>query len=86
MNEREEAALIVALDPMAEALKQSFIKALVLRVTVHIQAALNNGAEQDDVPELLVRAIDSSTPITKRYLDEIGDVKLAKEIIHERRN
>lgn len=77
MEEREEAALKKVMEPLAEEVKQTFIKAIGLRVDLHMALAMENGAEIDDIPEIVIHAVDTATPITTAYFDKLGEVEKA---------
>lgn len=80
MNEREEKALRDSVEPIANEIKKTWIKAIVLRVKVHLSLAISNGAEPEDLGEVMARAIESAQPITQKFFDDIGEVDKANAI------
>ena len=79
MDKREEEQLKLMIGPMADIVRDSFIKALVLRCNVHQQLAIQNGAEPEDYGPLIAHAIDSAQPITNKWLNEIAEMKRARQ-------
>jgi len=80
MNPREESALQVALLPLAANVMKTWMVAMQLRMKVHMELALSNGCEDEDLPEVIARAIETATPITAKYMDELGEVTKANAI------
>ena len=86
MDEREEAQLRIMLKPMCDIVGDSYMKAMILRCNVHQRMALLNGAELEDIAEVIARAIESAQPITKDFLDKISEMDKAIKIAKENRN
>jgi len=77
MEKREAEALKKVMEPLAEEVKQTFIKAIGLRVDLHMALAFENGAEVDDIPDIVIYAVDTATAITTAYFDKLGEVSKA---------
>ena len=80
MTTREEKLLREMIQPIASQVTELFIKALILRCNVHQQLALMNGAEPEDMGEVVSLAIESSVEVTKQWMDDIGEMKMANAI------
>ena len=80
MNKREEKALIETLQPMANIVRDSFIKAIVCRCNVHQCMAIDNGAEPEDYGPIIALAIESAQPITQRWLDEVAEIEKGQKL------
>lgn len=78
MNEKEEQQLRIMLEPIAEIVKETYIKAMLLRINVYERVARDNGAELEDIPEVIAQAIESANPAVQAWMDEIGQVKRAQ--------
>ena len=80
MNEREEKELVKVITPICGMLADSYLRALLLRCQVHALLAERNGAEPEDMPEVIAHAIESQQPIVQRFLDEVGELKKAEAL------
>lgn len=77
MNDKEKAALRKAIDPIATEIRNNFLEAMVLRVDVHIELALSNGAEDEDIPEVIANAIETAVGITTEWFAKLGELDKA---------
>lgn len=77
MEERSRKALAEQCGPLAATLAESFLTALVLRCDFHYELAMSNGATEEDIPQIITDAIESASVITKKFLDDVGDIKRA---------
>ena len=80
MNERERKALSVMLEPICDAVKESYRQAIILRCEVSEALAVHNGAEVEDIGPLMATTIEAAQPLTQRWLDEIGMVDRGRKI------
>lgn len=84
-NDKEQA-MRQALEPIANAFRESFISSMILRLHVHIQLARNNGAEPEDMDNVMTNAIESSAAISERFLAELSEARKAAHVLKELRN
>lgn len=70
---------------IAAALSRTFINALQLRVKVHVTLAMQNGAEEEDLPEIISDAIVSGCELSRRSMIIISEEKKAQKILEERK-
>ena len=77
MDKYEEEQLGLMIKPLCEIVGESYLRAMILRVNVHLELAEQNGAEAEDRMEIVANALETATSITKEWLDKIGEVKRA---------
>ena len=80
MNQLDEQMLTAMLEPIAEITKQTYIKAMILRIDVFKCLAVDNGAELEDIPDVVAQAIASAQPIVQKFLDELGEIDRAQKL------
>lgn len=80
MTPKQEAQLREMITPIADTVRQSFVSSLILRCDVRLCMAIDNGAEPEDFGEVISQALESATPLTAKFLDELGDIENAKKL------
>ena len=80
MSDRERAQLSKMLDPICNAVAESYRQAIIMRFEVTQFLAVYNGAEGEDLGPLIATTIETSQPLTQRWLDEIGMITRARKI------
>lgn len=85
MNEAKEKELRASLQPLSEIVRTTFVEAMLLRIKVHVVVASNNGAELEDVQEIVAQAIASGSNMTSQFLDDLSEVEKSR-VIEKREN
>jgi hypothetical protein len=80
MDERDETLIKTMLEPIAEITKESYLKAMILRIDVFKCVAVDNGAELEDLPLIIANAIETAQPIVTRFLDDLSELETAQKI------
>jgi hypothetical protein len=80
VNIKEREVLAVMIKPICKILAESYAEAILLRCTVMHDLAVYNGAEPEDLGDVIAKALETAQPITAKWLDEIGMVKRAQKI------
>lgn len=80
MDAKCEAALRERLQTLVDTMSESLLNAIVLRVDVHLELAFGEGAEDEDIGDIIEQALESMLPITKKFLDVLGEVEKANAI------
>lgn len=75
----EKMTTVIA--PLADIVRDNYTKALLLRCNVWLHKAMDNGAEREDLNEVLVQAVETSTPIVNRFFKELGAYDDAQKIL-----
>lgn len=75
MTPEEKEALRAAIAPIAIEIQKNFVEAMCLRVEVHIELALSNGAEDEDIPCIIANAIESAVDITTDWFSKLGEME-----------
>lgn len=73
MDDLCETMLRGKLEVVGTDLKALFIDAMILRCDVHMIIASNNGAEAEDVPEIIARAIETAMPLVQNVIDVLSE-------------
>ena len=73
MRKDEEALLRAKMQPVAEEVGKLFVDAMCLRVRYHLVIAEDNGAEPEDIPEVIANAVDSGSEALRLALDKISE-------------
>jgi len=81
MEERSKKVVEKMCKPIGQALAECFVSSMVMRCDFHYELAMRNGAEADDIPQIIKDAIESAELITKRFLDELSDVERATKFV-----
>lgn len=79
LKENEMDMLHNKLKPLADEVSETFRRAMLLRVTVHVELALSNGAEDEDINAVIIEAIRSAAIITEKFMNEICDLKKSRD-------
>jgi hypothetical protein len=72
LSKREEDELKLKLKPMADEMGRIFVDSLILRIRWHLQIAILNGAELEDIPTIIDDAMETGNKI---IIDAIVDKK-----------
>jgi hypothetical protein len=71
LSKREEDELKLKLKPMADEMGRIFVDSLILRIRWHLQIAILNGAELEDIPTIIDDAMETGNKI---IIDAINDL------------
>lgn len=81
ITDLEESIFRGLLYPLAEQVKQAFISAMVLRMKVHIRLARDNGAEDEDIPEVINRCFQTGADSLLIEMQKLAESQKADTII-----
>ena len=77
MEKRSEDALKYQMRELVKQHAALFEQAMVLRVDVHYTLAFEQGAEAEDIPDIIAGAIESAIPITTAFFNALSEVSKA---------
>ena len=72
-----------AVQTIVKEAKETMYKALVLRIRVHMHLAKLNGAEDEDMPEVIAQAIASASEQLLSVLEDVSETKKASILENE---
>lgn len=81
METRSILVLRERLAVMGNEVRETYLQAMINRIDVHLILADQNGAEAEDIPDIVTQAITSALPIVSRFMAELGEVDKAKLLI-----
>ncbi len=79
LDERERKELKKQLRPLCAELGKCLSDAIALRIEWHLMIAKQNGAEDEDIPEIINRALESARDITLKCINELSERDNADE-------
>lgn len=73
LGERERKELKKQLKPLTAELGKCLVEAIALRIEWHLMIAKQHGAEDEDIPEIINRALESARDITLKFINELSE-------------